>query len=61
MTCANGWAGCSKSASECTGWETGGFSAVGGMAVFPEQKVHLGRGPRAVDVIWIAMGSVSRS
>ena len=35
----------------------GGFSAVGGMAVFPEQNVHFGRGPSAVDVIWVAIGS----
>lgn len=36
----------------------GGFSAVGGMAEFPEQKVHFGRGPSAVVVIWIAIGSM---
>lgn len=28
------------------------------MAEFAEQKVHFGRGPRTVDVIWVAMGSV---
>lgn len=28
------------------------------MAELAEQKVHFGRGPRTVDVIWVAMGSV---
>jgi hypothetical protein len=35
----------------------GGYSAVGGMAVFAEQNVHLGRGPSAVGVICVARGS----
>jgi hypothetical protein len=40
ITYANGCIGCAKSASEWTGWEAGGCSAVGGIAVLPEQKVH---------------------
>jgi hypothetical protein len=39
----------------------GGQSAVGGMAVFPEQNVHFGRGPRAVFVICVAIGSAEET
>jgi hypothetical protein len=51
ITYANGWNGCAKSASEWTGWDMGGFSAVGGIAELPEQNVHFGRGPNADEVI----------
>jgi hypothetical protein len=52
ITRAKGWVGWAKSASECTGWRCG-FGL--GMAELPEQKVHLGRGPRWVVVSWVAM------
>lgn len=57
-TSANGCVGWSKSASECTGCDVGGVSSVGGIAVFPEQKVHLGRGPNMVEVPCVTMGSL---
>ena len=52
-TRAKGWEGWAKSASECTGWRCG----LGvGIAELPEQKVHLGLGPRWVLVICVARG-----
>lgn len=55
-TNAKGQFGWSKSASECTGWDCGGDSGVGGIAVFPERKESLGLGPRTVEVTWVARG-----
>ena len=54
ITRAKGWVGWAKSESEWTGWRC--WLVGVGRAEFPEQKVHLGLGPRWVLVRWVARG-----